>query len=348
MRVHDVLPVEETAQRSLTAAWERVMCNGASSLTTDLALRPAVRASWTRALQRGVKPALARAPQLLDDTSLAERRDAVDWLPMAEQVVRTQASGAVLDGHILALFDERAHMLAATGDPRALDGLADINFRPGAVWSEDAVGTNGPGTALATGRAVHIVGAEHFCARWQGWHCAAAPVRDPLTREVIGVLDLSGFRERAHPHTLSLVTAIAVALEQRLATREAERRVTLLRQFGALVGRYPADAILVVDRAGEIIAASSAAERLVKRLQASGQEAADALRALSTDGPGRDRSARWEAPTHGLMREASHPLVGGMATVHAMHDGRTAIGASLVLPAARHGVARPPGSRSHP
>jgi sigma-54 dependent transcriptional regulator, acetoin dehydrogenase operon transcriptional activator AcoR len=156
-------------------------------------------------------------------------------------------------------------------------------------------------------------------------------VRDPLTQEVIGVLDLSGYRAKAHPHTLSLATAIAVALEQRLATREAERRVSLLRQFGALVGRYPTDAILVVDRAGEIIASSASAERIVRRLQASGQEAADALRDLSTDGV-RRRQARWEAPSHSFVRDAAHPLIGGTATVHAMHDGRTAIGACLVLP----------------
>jgi transcriptional regulator with PAS, ATPase and Fis domain len=157
-------------------------------------------------------------------------------------------------------------------------------------------------------------------------------VRDPLTQEVIGVLDLSGFREKAHPHTLSLATAIAVALEQRLATREAERRVSLLRQFGALVGRYPTDAILVVDRSGDIIASSASADRVVRRLHASGRDATNALRALSTDEARSPRLAQWEAPTHGLVRDASHPLIGGTATVHALHDGRTPIGACLVLP----------------
>ena len=345
MRVQEILPVEASAQAALTAVWERVMNDGADVLGRDVPVRPAVQASWSRAMSSGIRPTLPRAPQLLDDDSLAQLRDDVDWLPHAEQVVRAHASGAVLDGHILALFDHQARMLAATGDPRALEGLADINFRPGALWSEAAVGTNGPGTALATGRAVHIVGAEHFCSRWQGWHCAAAPVRDPLTQEIIGVLDLSGFREKAHPHTLSLATAIAVALEQRLATREAERRVSLLRQFGALVGRYPADAILVVDRSGDIIASSAAAERVVRRLQASGRDATDALRTMSTDAARTQRLAHWEAPTHGLVRDASHPLIGGTAAVHALHDGRTAIGACLVLPNA---VVRAPSGRTKP
>ncbi|WP_310570355.1 sigma 54-interacting transcriptional regulator [Gemmatimonas sp.] len=284
---------------------------------------------------------------------MAALRDDIDWLPHADRAVRAHAGGSALDGHILALFDANARMLAATGDPNALEGLAEINFRPGALWSEEAVGTNGPGTALALARAVHIVGAEHFCERWHGWHCAAAPIRDPLTQEVLGVLDLSGLRERAHPHTLSLASAIAVALEQRLVARESERRVTLLRRFGALVGQYPGDAILVVDRAGEIIASSSPAERLVRRLAASGRDATDALRRISTasdvdrralNGTARKRGRN--LPSQSTVRDATHPLLGATAAVHAMHDGRTPIGACVVLPAGQARGHRPEAARN--
>lgn len=347
-----MLPVERSAQRSLSAAWQRVMSDGAQALDQLDSVRTPVKASWARALQRGIPPSLPRAPLQLDDRSLAALRDDVDWLPHADLAVRTHAGGSALDGHILALFDANARMLAATGDPKALEGLAEINFRPGALWSEEAVGTNGPGTALALARAVHIVGAEHFCERWQGWHCAAAPIRDPLTQEVLGVLDLSGLRERAHPHTLSLASAIAVALEQRLVARESERRVTLLRRFGALVGQYPGDAILVVDRAGEIIASSSPAERLVRRLAASGRDATDALRRISTESDvdrraphGTTRLGGRDVPSQSIVRDATHPLLGAMAAVHAMHDGRTPIGACVVLPAGQARGQRPHGAR---
>ncbi len=347
-----MLPVEGSAQRSLTAAWQRVMSDGAQALEQLDTVRAPVKASWARALRRGIHPSLPRAPLPLDDRSLAALRDDIDWLPHADLAVRAHAGGSALDGHILALFDANARMLSATGDSNALEGLAEINFRPGALWSEEAVGTNGPGTALALARAVHIVGAEHFCERWHGWHCAAAPIRDPLTQEVLGVLDLSGLRERAHPHTLSLASAIAVALEQRLVARESERRVTLLRRFGALVGQYPGDAILVVDRAGEIIASSSPAERLVRRLAASGRDATDALRRISTasdvdrralNGTARERGRN--LPSQSTVRDATHPLLGAMAAVHAMHDGRTPIGACVVLPAGQARGHRPEAAR---
>jgi transcriptional regulator of acetoin/glycerol metabolism len=144
-------------------------------------------------------------------------------------------------------------MLSCEGDPAALEGLAQINFRPGGLWAEDAVGTNGPGTALATGRPAHIVGAEHFCERWHRWHCAAVPFRDPATAKVAGVLDISGFREGAHPHTLNLALALVVAIEQTLAAREIERRYLLLQAFTGLTTRYPGDAVVAIDRGGRVI-----------------------------------------------------------------------------------------------
>ncbi len=344
MRVQEILPVDGAAQRLLGEAWRRAVSDGAEVLPSLGGVRAPVLASWARALDHGVAPGLARAPLPLDGSALDAVRAGADWLSHADLAVNSLVSGASLEGHILALFDANARMLAATGDPGALEGLADINFRPGALWSEEAVGTNGPGTALALARAFHIVGAEHFCQRWHAWHCAAVPIRDPLTQEVIGVLDLSGFRDRAHPHSLSLASAIAAALEQRLATREAERRVTLLRRFSTLIAQYPADAIVVVDRAGEIIASSAQAERLVRRLAASGREASEALLSLSVKSDRTDMT-RWGAPSGSMVRDASHPLLGATAAVHALHDGRTAIGACLVLPS-RSGAmavsARPP------
>lgn len=130
-------------------------------------------------------------------------------------------------------------MLSSQGDPRALEGLAEINFCPGGLWNEGAVGTNGPGTAIATGEAVHIVGAEHFGQAWHRWHCAAVPIRDPATGALLGVLDISGFREHAHPHSLNLARALVVAIEQMLVAREAGRRYLALSKLADLSARYP-------------------------------------------------------------------------------------------------------------
>ncbi|WP_310570354.1 hypothetical protein [Gemmatimonas sp.] len=45
MRLHEMLPVERSAQRSLTAAWQRVMSDGAQALEQLDTVRAPVKAS---------------------------------------------------------------------------------------------------------------------------------------------------------------------------------------------------------------------------------------------------------------------------------------------------------------
>ncbi len=84
---------------------------------------------------------------------------------------------------VVAVGDAAGRLLWVEGDRhiRALTG--DMGFVAGANWSEDAVGTSAPGTALTLDRSVQIRGAEHFNRLVQPWSCTAAPVHDPETRD---------------------------------------------------------------------------------------------------------------------------------------------------------------------
>lgn len=301
------LPIGNAAQARLARAW-RVALDGGGR---DESIRDLVWASWHRSLGAAVSPAMRAAPQVWDADALAAAQLTCDWMPFARTAIAAHDSSFAESGHILALFDAAGRMLDASGDPEAVTGLADINFRPGALWAEAAVGTNGPGTALAAGHAVHVVGHEHFVQAWQPWHCAAVPVRDALTRSIIGAVDLSGVHERAHPHTLSLAAAIAVAVEQMLAAREARRRALLLQRHAALLRRWPGDAQGVVDRAEALV------DGVLPTAPEGGWQAVF-RRAESGDAAPRE----WLLPN------------GRLCFVEPVMDGLTAIGACIVLPAA--------------
>ena len=271
----EAIPYEPHAQQALARQWGTLVAGRerGSALMQAAGVRGLVRASWHRSAGAAVPPSLDSAPVVLDDAGVEEVSAGSDWVEVARRSVVRQQQSYTGSGHVLTLFDHEARMLASDGDPAALDGLAEINFRPGGLWAEDVVGTNGPGTALATGQATHIVGAEHFCERWHRWHCAAVPIRDPATERIAGVLDISGFREQAHPHTLNLAQALVVAIEQSLATREVERRFLTLQSFTSLTIRYPGDPILALDRGGRIVGATPAlapalAEALAARVRA--------------------------------------------------------------------------------
>jgi transcriptional regulator of acetoin/glycerol metabolism len=273
------IPFEPEAQRQLARHWDALIGSGAgASLARAGGVRGLVRDSWQRSAGAAVRPDLGAAPVVLDEAQLHGAAEQSDWLAVADQAVarHQQSFGGI--GHVLTLFDREARMLTCEGDPAALEGLAEINFRPGGLWAETAVGTNGPGTALATGAPAHIVGAEHFCERWQRWHCAAVPIHDPASSEIAGVLDISGFREYAHPHTLNLALALVVAIEQTLAAREVERRYLVLQGFTDLAARYPGDNIVAVDRGGRVVSTSpSVSPELAESLALLVRQSRDAL-----------------------------------------------------------------------
>src|SRR5439155_1632832 len=93
-------------------------------------------------------------------------------------------------------------VLAESARERAWAEFVVVNLRVGGSWNEQAVGTNGIGTALAEGRTVQVIGAEHYVSAWQRWVCTGAPIRHPITGETIAVIDVTGYKEKVQAHTL--------------------------------------------------------------------------------------------------------------------------------------------------
>ena len=94
------------------------------------------------------------------------------------------------------------------------------------LWTEQSAGTNAIGTALAIDHAVQIFSAEHFLHEQHAWWCSAAPIHDPRTDAIVGVVNLSGPIRSAHPHSLALVMAAAQMAESALRSARWSARTT--------------------------------------------------------------------------------------------------------------------------
>ena len=187
-----------------------------SSGAVDPTLRPVVSESWRRSVRSGVDPerTLARLP--LDDSGLADARTThplAVGMPVIRRLLVDEAAEA---GLLVAVSDAAGQLLWVEGDPVLRARAESIHFLPGADWSEASAGTNAPGTALALGRPVQIFGPEHLLRSVTPWSCSAAPIREPDTGAILGVLDLTGGHEVAGPQTLALVRATVAAVEAEL------------------------------------------------------------------------------------------------------------------------------------
>jgi len=118
---------------------------------------------------------------------------------------------------VLAVADGRGQLLWVRGRPEVLRRAEAIRFVEGARWDERHAGTNAPGTALRLDAAVTITSAEHFVRPVQRWSCAAAPVHEPGSGAILGVVDVTGGRAVDSPQTLAMVRAAARMAESELA-----------------------------------------------------------------------------------------------------------------------------------
>ena len=207
-----------------------------------LGVRDRVAASWRRSLALGVDPgtiANRYHPDLELDSRLVRcAQPVIDRL--AEQVADVPVC--------IALTDDHARLIARRDTQRGIGVLADgNNFATGFGYGEGEVGTNGVGTVLESGESVHIVGAEHFVERLQSYACAGAPVRDPLTRRIEGVLDLSCRSEHSSPVLHSLVRSAAAQIQEALLLDRDAGQQALLSAYSRADARGRR-AVLAVGR----------------------------------------------------------------------------------------------------
>ncbi len=231
-------------------------------------LRRAIASSWRRSRTAGVDPTGQVAP-----LSLPEQEASLRWadhpLVVAPPLLRELLADVDDAAHqIVLVCDADGALLWLEGEPSVLEAAGEIHLSVGADWSEAAAGTNAMGTALAVGHAIQVFSAEHFSRAVHDWTCSAAPVHDPETGLMVGVIDLSGELNTAHPHSLSLVDALARRIEEALRARLLARDVALRERYANLVGRGPHHAMALVLPSGRV-------------LLGPGQEAADAVRELT-------------------------------------------------------------------
>ncbi|MGE3813140.1 MAG: GAF domain-containing protein [Candidatus Nanopelagicales bacterium] len=179
-------------------------------------VRDVVLDSWRRSRAVGLDPDSALAPVDLLDDDLAAYRDAHPLSAVMPVVRRLLVDDAVDTDLLVAVSDEHGRLLWVEGAPGLRSRAETMNFVAGARWDEANAGTNAPGTALATDHAVQIFGHEHWTRIVQPWSCAAAPIHDPATGRILGVLDVTGGDVVAAPHSLALVQAAVHAIETEL------------------------------------------------------------------------------------------------------------------------------------
>jgi signal transduction histidine kinase len=246
--------------RELQRSWERLLAHGALGIElpseATAGLRPTIVDSWRRSLATGLDPTDLLAPIEADESEVLERWFAHPLGSLTQDLIEQLRNVAEESRSIVVVTDESGLVLHTEGDERLKERAAEMNLVEGARYSEAADGTNGIGTALAADHAFQVFAFEHFNERHHEWICSGAPVHDPVSGRVVGVVDLSSLWKVAHPRSLELVTTAARKMEQRLFESRRDQDARLRRRYSDLMTR---STDLLVNRDGYVLAGADPA-----------------------------------------------------------------------------------------
>ncbi|MFF8344674.1 transcriptional regulator [Cellulosimicrobium funkei] len=214
---HPRRPDARRDPRSVRAAYRSFLDHG----VLPRGVHPLVADSWRRSVHSGVDPEAPRTDSGLAHDDLVAYREAHPLAGVMPVVRELVVDAAADDGLVVAVSDDAGRLLWVEGDRALRDAVDRVGFVEGSVWREERVGTNAPGTALATRSPVQVLGAEHFSRPVQAFSCTAVPVHDPASGRVLGVLDVTGRQSAASGVVLSLVRATVLSLERELSQRAA-------------------------------------------------------------------------------------------------------------------------------
>jgi hypothetical protein len=257
----DVATAPVTRARELRRAWERFVVgpnddDGNYDNSGDAPVRAPIADSWRRSAAAGVDPSGLRiAPMVADADEASARWEIHPLAEMAPLIRSCLAATADESQHLIVVSDANGVLLWVEGNAMVRLRAADsMNFAEGTLWSEGGAGTNAIGTAIAAKHAVQVFASEHFNEIVQRWTCAAAPVHDPDTGELIGVIDLTGEMRTVHPHSMAVATATAQAVEAQLRCEMLNRDARMLARYGDRLTNGMGPRALVAP-SGRVIAA---------------------------------------------------------------------------------------------
>jgi len=208
--------------RNLRHAWNAFL-DGSASVP---AARPEIVASWRRSR-------LSHVP--VEHLSLPFTQDTIAGakLLMAAEPVLEEFAASLTDSPVSVLLADRTgRVVGRWSGERSLERRLEAeSINLGFVLAEEYAGTNGIGTALEMMRPVKIYGPEHYARALHGLTCAAAPLRNPLSRQIEGVVNLACPNAEVNALLLPAVIDLARQIGREMHASSTHREQAVLEAF---------------------------------------------------------------------------------------------------------------------
>lgn len=242
-------------------AWKHFITTG--DISNENILSKRVLDSWKKCRKLGVDAYQKKVPIVLEGRKLREllkrNREVID---ICRPFIENLYSFFKGSGFIAALTDVNGYILDLMGDKDVVDQTSRANFVIGALWSEEAAGTNMIPITLNENKPAQIRSAEHYCRLAHSTTGSGAPIHDTEGR-LLGALVIFGPYENANPHTLGMVVAGAHAINNHFQVQRMLVEFQIANNFQKTVIESIPEALIAVNNEGIITLTNENAGRLL-------------------------------------------------------------------------------------
>ncbi|TEB08540.1 Limonene hydroxylase [Pelotomaculum schinkii] len=214
------MALNEKQREEMLSLWEQVHFQ---NKTEDISISEDIRDSWERSKQHGVDPFIPKNYYIITKKELGEKTHQNKELLNAALPAMEEMYSLLKEFNFCTVIaDNKGFILKRIGEEYDLVFTGGHNFVEGSNWSEEVMGTNAVGLALAIDKPCTVYGYEHYCRCASTSACFSVPIHD-TKNNILGVLNLTCpyIYASNSVHTLGMVVSAAKAIEREIALQIA-------------------------------------------------------------------------------------------------------------------------------
>ena len=186
-------------------------------------IRTIIAESWIRSKNAGVDQYLDEVKNELSKSEIEFLLKDMDYIistakPFMETLYKTVDDSSM----IVRLTNPKGYVIECFGDEMVFNNFTELHLYRGTNVREDVIGTNAIGLVLKKKVPIQVLGTEHYRKCYHNWTTSAAPIVN-RKGEIVAVLSMSGKYDLVHPHTLGMIMASALAIQNEIGIKKINR-----------------------------------------------------------------------------------------------------------------------------
>lgn len=205
-----------------------------------------IHSSWQRSEQASIPIEREAAP--LQGISAQQPNALKIALSHCESELKQIAENASM---VVAVGDVGSTIVWSQASGQMRQAAERVHFVQGGQWREDLVGTNALALSLKTQKSSCVFSNEHYMSSIHDWVCYAAPIIDPFSKQVLGVIDLSTTWNKHN--SLGVLAAERCAAIIQSALLESQQQHLFIRAFTVPQVLFNGKVVVLTPRQIEIL-----------------------------------------------------------------------------------------------